>query len=209
MSIEIKNHSLVLFQGDSITDAGRNRDDGNHMGNGYAMFTAAWYSALYPHKKIHFLNRGISGDRTRNLIARWDEDCLEIKPDVLSIMIGVNDTWRKFDSNDPTSAEQFEENLHILLKKTQAALSCKIIIMEPYILPYPEDRAKMREDLDQKIHACRNIARAYGTEYLPLDGIFAQAATKREPAYWAGDGIHPTAAGHALIAQEWLKLVCG
>jgi acyl-CoA thioesterase-1 len=209
MSIEIKSHSLILFQGDSITDAGRNRDDGNHLGSGYVMLIAAWHSALYPEKKIHFLNRGIGGDRSKDLIARWDEDCLDIKPDVLSIMVGVNDTWRKFDSNDPTSAEQFEENLHILLKKTQASLGCKIIIMEPYILPYPEDRIKMREDLDPKIHACRKIARTYGTEYIPLDGIFAQATTRRDPVYWAGDGIHPTAAGHALIAQEWLKVVCG
>ncbi|SHF49039.1 Lysophospholipase L1 [Caldanaerobius fijiensis DSM 17918] len=203
----LKDGELVLFQGDSITDAGRNRNDINDLGLGYPMFIASWFSALYPDKNVRFINRGISGDRVRNLKARWQEDCLDLKPDWISILIGINDCWRRYDSNDPTSVEAFESDYRYILDQVKEKLNAKIILCEPFVLPTPEDRVQWREDLDPKIHVVRKLAREYGAIFIPLDGIMAQACARKEPAFWAADGVHPTPAGHALIAQAWLKAV--
>jgi len=203
----IEENAVVLFQGDSITDAGRSREDDSQLGGGYAMMVASWFSAMYPGKNVRFLNRGISGNRVRDLKARWKEDCLDLKPSWVSIFIGINDTWRRYDSNDPTSAEDYEAAYRNILKQITTHLDARIIMLEPFVLPVPDDRKAWRIDLDPKIDAARRLAREFGVIYVPLDGIFAAAATQREPAFWAGDGVHPSPAGHALITQSWLKAV--
>lgn len=202
----IEQGDRVLFQGDSITDAKRVREDGNDLGKGYALIAAAQFSSLYPEKQVTFLNRGISGNRVKDLQNRWQEDCLDLKPDVVSIYIGINDTWRKFDRNDPTSAEQYEEGYRDLLNRTRQ-LDAKLVLVEPFVLPVPEDRKRWREDLDPKIHIVRELAREYGARLVSLDGLFAQASTKAPSAFWAPDGVHPSPAGHALIARAWLQAV--
>lgn len=206
MSAWIQQGDTVLFQGDSITDAKRIREDGNDLGKGYAFLAAAQFSALYPEKQVKFLNRGISGNRVKNLQERWETDCLELKPNVLSIYIGINDTWRRFDRNDPTSTEQFELGYRDLLDRS-AKLGAKLVLIEPFVLPVPEDRKLWREDLDPKIHVVRELAREYGAKLVSLDGLFAQASTRADSAYWAPDGVHPSPAGHALIAKAWLQAV--
>ncbi|HUW30578.1 MAG TPA: SGNH/GDSL hydrolase family protein [Planctomycetota bacterium] len=203
----IQDDSLVLFQGDSITDAGRSREDDSVLGTGYAGMAAAWFSALYPEKRVKFINRGISGNRVKDLKARWKEDCLDLEPAWVSIFIGINDTWRRYDSNDPTSTEDYENAYRNILKQITTHLDAGIIICEPFVLPVPEDRVQWRLDLDPKIDAARRLAREFEAIYVPLDGIFASAATQREPAFWAADGVHPSLAGHALIAQSWLRAV--
>ncbi|MFE5320106.1 SGNH/GDSL hydrolase family protein [Paenibacillus sp. NPDC056579] len=202
----IKQGDKVLFQGDSITDAKRVREDGNDLGKGYALMAAAQFSSLYPEEQVTFLNRGISGNRVKDLQNRWQEDCLDLKPDVVSIYIGINDTWRRFDRNDPTSAEQYEEGYRDLLNRTRQ-LDAKLVLIEPFVLPVPEDRKLWREDLDPKIHVVRELAREYGARLVSLDGLFAQASTKAPSAFWAPDGVHPSPAGHALIARAWLQAV--
>ena len=198
----------ILFQGDSITDCGRDRSLGGSMGTGYAMMASSFLSALHPELSPVFFNRGLSGNRTGDLLARWQADCLDLKPDVLSILIGINDVWRRYDSNRPTSVETFADNYGRILEKTRAALpGVRLLLMEPFVLPVPEDRHAWREDLDPKIAVIRRLAREYEVTYVPLDGIFAAASTRKEPAFWAEDGVHPTPAGHALIAQSWLKAV--
>jgi len=132
MTLLIQDNALVLFQGDSITDSGRSRQDLNHLGDGYALITAGWFSALYPQKRVSFLNRGIGGNRVPDLIGRWQEDCLTLKPAWLSILIGVNDMWRRYDSNDPTTTEEFESNYRRLLDLTMERLSPQIILCEPF-----------------------------------------------------------------------------
>ncbi|MGH2510549.1 MAG: SGNH/GDSL hydrolase family protein [Ktedonobacteraceae bacterium] len=198
---------IVLFQGDSITDAGRYRPDPAHLGYGYVMQAASWFHARYPAKNVHFLNRGISGNRVTDLAARWQEDCLELRPTWLSLLIGINETWRRYDSDDPTSTHDYEHAYRKLLAQTQATLHTRLILCEPFVLPVPADRAAWREDLDPKIAVVRKLAREYHALYVPFDGIFAQAATQREPAFWAADGVHPSDAGHALMAQAWLRTV--
>lgn len=203
----IGNDSTVLFQGDSITDCGRNREDRHSMGFGYAYFAAAQFGRKYPRSRVHFLNRGIGGDRVANLQERWEQDCLALKPEWVSIYIGINDTWRRYDRNDPTSVDDFYEGYRKLISRTKERLDAKLILIEPFVLPVPEDRKAWREDLDPKIQAVRELAREFKTLYVPLDGLFAAASAQVDPAYWAEDGVHPTPAGHQLIAEAWLKAV--
>ena len=207
MASLIEDGAVVLFQGDSITDAGRDRYDGNHLGFGYAMMASAWFSALYPEKSVRFLNRGFSGNRAIDLQKRWQEDCLELRPNWVSIMIGINDTWRRYDNNDPTSAQDYEVAYRTILEQTRDRLNARLILCEPFVLPVPDDREAWREDVDPKIGVVRRLAREFSAILVPLDAIFAQAVTQREPAFWAGDGVHPTFEGHALIAQSWLRAI--
>jgi lysophospholipase L1-like esterase len=205
----IKPGSTVLFQGDSITDCQRKKDQPGDLGRGYALMAAGLFQSKYPERNVKFLNRGISGNRVKDLEARWDEDCLELKPDVVSIYIGINDTWRRYDRNDPTSTEQFSAGYRRLLERTKAGLDARIVLVEPFVLPVPEDRKAWREDLDPKIQVVRELAREFGALLVPLDGLFAQASMRAEPASWAPDGVHPSPAGHALIAQAWLRAIGG
>jgi lysophospholipase L1-like esterase len=203
----IKPGSIVLFQGDSITDCQRKKDLSGDLGRGYALMAAGLFQSKYPERNVKFLNRGISGNRVKDLEARWDEDCLELKPDVVSIYIGINDTWRRYDRNDPTSTEQYAAGYRRLLERTKAGLDARIVLVEPFVLPVPEDRKAWREDLDPKIQVVRELAREFGARLVPLDGLFAQASMRAEPAFWAPDGVHPSPAGHALIAQAWLQAI--
>ncbi len=198
----------VLFQGDSITDADRARFYPDDLGRGYAQMAAGWFGARYPERRVRFLNRGVGGDRVADLLARWEADCLALRPDVLSILVGINDTWRAFDSGDPIPTATFEQTYRDLLTRTREALpQTRIILMEPFALPVPPVTDAWRVDLDPKIQVIRRLAQAFGCQFVALDGLFAQAATRREPAFWASDGVHPTPAGHALIAQAWLRAV--
>jgi len=207
MPTVIDDGAVVLFQGDSITDYGRSREDDSQLGCGYVGMAAAIFSAMHPEKNVRFLNRGISGNRVRDLKARWTEDCIKLKPTWVSIMIGINDTWRRFDSNDPTSTQAFEADYREILTRTRDELAAKLILCEPFLLPCPPDRKSWREDFNPRIQVVRTLAREFGAILVPLDGIFAEAARKRECQYWAPDGVHPTSAGCALIALSWLKAV--
>lgn len=200
-----EDNDVILFQGDSVTDCGRIREDKSNMGTGYAMMISSWLQALYPEKSFTFINKGISGNRVCDLQGRWKEDCLDLNPTFVSILIGINDCWRRYDSNDPTSVEAFEKGYRDILSQVKEKTNAKIMLCEPFVLPVPEDRKQWREDLDPKIHVVRKLAREYNTLLLPLDGIFNSAAALKAPEFWAADGVHPTMAGHALIAQEWLR----
>jgi acyl-CoA thioesterase I len=171
------------------------------------MMAAAWIGALYPELNIKFLNRGVSGNRVKNLQSRWQADCLDLQPNWVSIMIGINDTWRAFDSNDPTSTEDYRAGLDAILGDVRNKLDARIVLIEPFVLSHPADRKAWRADLNPRIDVVRELALKYSAILVPLDGIMAEACTRREPAYWAGDGVHPSLAGHALIAQSWLQAV--
>lgn len=203
----IKDHSVILFQGDSITDVGRDKEKQEDLGNGYPMMVASWFAAAYPEMKVKFINRGISGNRVADLKKRWEKDCLSLEPTWVSIMIGINDCWRRYDNNDPTFVEKFTSDYRDILKQAKETINAKFVLIEPFVLPVTEDRRKWREDLDPKINAVRDLAREFGALLLPMDGIFSKVSTFKESAFWTQDGVHPTPAGHALIAREWLKLV--
>lgn len=207
--INLKNGSKILFQGDSITDAGRIKDKPMDMGNGYAAMVKAIASVKCPDIDFTYINRGISGNRSRDLAARWNEDCIDLKPDLVSIMIGINDTWRRYDRNDPTTASDYEKAYRSILKKTKEETDAKILILEPFLLPYPENRKEWRDDLDPKIQVVRDLVAEFKTEFVPLDGIFAKYIAKKPIAYWSADGVHPTKEGHMLIAHKWYEAVFG
>ncbi len=203
----IRSNDVIVFQGDSVTDAGRDRAATTSLGSGYPSLLAASLLAQYPDLGLTIHNRGISGNRTRDLLDRWDEDCLGLEPSVVSILIGINNVWRRYDSNDPTETATFRSEYHELLKRTRAAGVREIIMLEPFLLPVPEDRRAWREDLDPKITACRELAAEFGARYIPLDGIFNAASTRVAPEYWTPDGVHPSVAGHGLIARSWMNAV--
>lgn len=207
MQMRIEDNARVLFQGDSITDAGWQAEGPEGLGTGYALMVASWFQAMHPEKNVTFLNRGLSGNRAKDLEARWQKDCLDLKPTWVSIMIGINDTWRRFDSNDSTSSESYETSCRNILTKVKTQLHAGLILLEPFVLPVPADRKQWRVDLDPRIQIIRQLAVEFNAILVPLDGIFADAATKQPPVFWAGDGVHPSRAGHALIAQSWLRAV--
>lgn len=201
----LNSGDLVLFQGDSVTDTGRDRENLDSLGNGYPMVAAGWFAASHPEQQVRFINKGVSGDRTKDLRARWEEDCVQLRPTVVSILVGINDCWRRYDQGDPTPVEQFAENYRFLLMRLKEMGVGKIILGEPFVLPVTVDRRQWREDLDPKIAVVRDLAREFQTLLLPLDGIFNSMATRRPPEFWAPDEVHPSPAGHAVIAKEWLR----
>lgn len=201
--IELRQNAAVLFIGDSVTDCGRRREDPDDLGPSYARKVQAYLTEFYGERHIHVYNRGISGDRVRNLKARWQEDCLALHPDVVNILIGINDTWRRYDSNDPTTPEAFEADYRDILTRTAAA-GAQISIMEPFLMPHVAERQRWREDLDPKIQVVRRLAREFHAEFIPLDGIFAACCAKRDIAELSQDGVHPVDGGHSVIARAWL-----
>jgi len=200
----IKPDDRILFTGDSITDCGRVREDAKHLGFGYAAFIAARLQMLLAAPDLQILNRGISGNRAKDLLGRIDADLLGLKPTVVSILIGINDTWRRYDANDATEAKAFEKDYRTLLETIRKSLQTRIVLLEPFLLHVPADRHAWREDLNPKIDVTRKLAAEFEAELIPLDGLFAKAATQAPAAFWAPDGVHPSAAGHALIAEAWL-----
>jgi acyl-CoA thioesterase I len=205
-AIPVKGMS-ILFTGDSITDCGRRTDVYQPMGRGYAFIASSWLSAMHPELGLTFINKGISGDRVASLAVRWTRDCVKLQPSLVSILIGVNDTWRRFDKDDPTSAEAFEADYRRLLEQTKRETDAFIVVCEPFLLNCGLVDDEWRADLAPKIGAARRLAQEFAALYIPLNDLFAQASAAARPDYWAQDGVHPTAAGHAFIARAWLRHV--
>ena len=207
MSTLIEKNAVVLFQGDSITDAGRNREDGGSMGLGYAYLASAWFGAMHPELNVRFLNRGISGNTVKDLQARWQADCLDLEPTWVSILVGINEAARRYVHSDPMPHEVYEATYRDILTQARETCNARLILLEPFVLPTDQSRVIWREDLDPKIQIVRKLAREFEAPFVPLDGLFAQVAAQQELAYWAADGVHPSPAGHAMMARAWLEAV--
>ena len=207
--LKIAPGSKILFTGDSITDCGSSlSDDINFLGHGYPVFIASLLGARYPEYEFSFVNTGVSGNRITDLAKRWQHDVLNHKPDILSVLIGINDAGARYSHNTSISAMEFSCIYKDLLEQTRRNLpETRIVLMEPFLLPFREEFRVWRDDLDLKIRAVRDLAAEFSCTLIPLDGIFAAAACRRENSFWLKDGIHPTAAGHALIADRWLDAV--
>jgi lysophospholipase L1-like esterase len=188
----------IVFQGDSITDCGWDRSDASSLGNGYVRLVA---KALG--ETNEYINRGVSGNRVYDLETRWSKDCLDLKPDLVTLLIGINDTWRKFDSNVESPIADFEPALERVCRQVVDS-GAKLILLEPFVLPIPPDRANWRVDLDPRIHAVRRMAAKHANAFVPLDGLFAAAACQHDMSNLAADGVHPEKAGHQLIAEHLL-----
>ena len=204
----IKAGSVVLFQGDSITDAGRSKIRNKDLGDGFPFVLSEFFKNEHPEMNVTVINRGISGNRSRDLVGRWTKDCVALKPDYLTILIGVNDTWRRYDDNDPTSDEDFEKNLRTILERSRAETNAEILLLVPYLIDLNEKVSRMREDLSGKQAVVKRLAKEFGTRLLDLDEVFkAAVANGTKPEFISADGVHPTEeGGHRMIAAEWLKV---
>lgn len=210
----LSKDNIILYQGDSITDAGRNRDDNSFnnakaLGSGYPVLAGAELLEKYASLNLKIFNKGVSGNKVYQLAERWDADCLNIKPDVLSILIGVNDIWHKLNGQYNGTVEIYRHDYIALLERTLKALpNLKLIICEPFAVPgvkavddkwYPEFYGYQK--------AAREIADKFGATFIPYQKIYDEAQKHAPGAYWTPDGVHPTLAGAQLMAQAWVAAV--
>jgi lysophospholipase L1-like esterase len=202
----------ILFQGDSITDGGRGRNnDPNHvLGHSYAFLIAAKYGAALPVRQLTFFNRGISGNKVPDLINRWQKDAIELKPTVVSILIGVNDIWHPLNDGKEVSVEKYEAGYDQLLTETRAALpEAKIILLEPFITPGRATSPKWevwQEHLKKFQAVVAKLGVKHNAPVVKLQAAFDAACQKAPAEYWVWDGVHPTYAGNQLIADEWVRV---
>lgn len=194
----------LLFQGDSITDAGRERDDFHNLGNGYPKYAAEYIREKYPDIDFEFIDLGINGNQTKDLVERLQEDFIDIQPDIVSILIGINDVWHHAADKNWIPNEIFEERYRIILKSIKEKTNAKIMMMEPFLIPV-EDKLFFREDLAPKIEIIRKLAREYADAYLPTDGLLQSAIIGDEPTTYAADGVHPTAKGADYIGKLYAE----
>ncbi|MCG5217873.1 SGNH/GDSL hydrolase family protein [Streptosporangium sp. KLBMP 9127] len=197
------SETTMLFIGDSLTACGRDRTRPDDLGNGWVRLVA---HALQNDGPVKVINRGIGGDRVRDLAERWHRDCLDLAPDVLTVQIGINDTWRRYDSDDPVTVGRFTADLREILDRARAGTGARLILAEPYLLPMGGVLASWREDLDPKIEVIRALAKEFDAALVGLDQAMSDAAARSGAATWTTDGIHTTAAGNALVASEWLAV---
>ncbi|WP_432000696.1 GDSL-type esterase/lipase family protein [Streptomyces sioyaensis] len=219
MTITVGPGSTVMFTGDSITDCQRlESEDG--LGFGYPLRVAGEWGLRHPDRPVTWLNSAIAGHKVMDLEPRWQTDVLDARPDVVSILVGVNDMgWHTLDPEGYViPVEAFEAGYDRLLAPLAEA-GTQLILIEPFLLPIHGDveagaaligekvREEWRTDLDPKIQVVRKLAGKYGAHLLAADGMFAELAATTGPEYWAADGVHPTPAGHAALAAAWLSLV--
>lgn len=194
--------SPIVFIGDSITDAGRRNDPARPLGGGYVQLVAEHFESVADERAV--INRGISGDRAVDLEARWVEDALRLKPSLLTIYVGINDVWRRYDSADATTVENFEASYRRLLESTVASGVERIILLEPFVTPVNDDQLAWHEDLDPKRSVIARLALEFAAGFIPLHTILTEAAATHGAPAIADDGVHPTAFGHQLIAEAWM-----
>lgn len=198
----------LLFQGDSITDAGRKYTDCHNLGEGYPKYAAEYLKNRYPNIDFEFIDLGISGNQTKDLVERLQNDFIDIKPDIVSILIGINDVWHHADDKSWIPNDIFEDRYRTVLKAIKEQTNAKIMIMEPFLIPV-EDKLFFREDLAPKIEIIRKLAREYADAYLPTDGLLQSAFIGDEPTSYAADGVHPTAKGAVHIGKLYAEYLSG
>jgi lysophospholipase L1-like esterase len=210
----IAANDVVLFQGDSITDAGRSREKGAEpnnqagFGSGYAWLAAASILTDRPKDGLKMYNRGISGHKVPQLAERWQRDCLDLNPNVLSILIGVNDIWHKLNGNYDGTAATYEAGYLALVERTQKALpKVKLVLCEPFVLRCGAVKDAWFPEFDDYRAAAKRVALKAGATFVPFQSVFDTAVEFAPPEHWAKDGVHPSSAGAALMAHAWTQAV--
>jgi len=207
----IDNGDLILFQGDSITDADRAYNVANPntgLGTGYAYLASARLLAARPSDDLRFMNRGISGNRIVDLYARWREDALNLQPNLISILIGINDTWHEFSRQAGVAVPKFERLYRQLLTETREALpKVKLVLCGPFALPCGTVTDEWTKDVEARQTVVRKLADEFNARHVAFQQMFDQAQAQASARYWAEDGVHPTAAGHQRMADEWVGVV--
>ena len=211
----IQPNSTILFQGDSITDAGRNRENAQPnmpaaLGSGYCNQIAARLLHERAGDNLQFYNRGISGNRVVDLYARWKSDALNLQPDLISILIGVNDTWHEFMYGNGVEVARYAAVYRMLLDFTRQELpTVQLVLCELFVLPCGVVEAGWVAEIEQRRAVVRELAAAYDALFVPCQAALDAVLTQAPPAYWAHDGVHPTPAGHHVLAECWVETVLG
>ncbi|WP_345951064.1 SGNH/GDSL hydrolase family protein [Mucilaginibacter sp. PAMB04274] len=212
--LTLNANDIILFQGDSITDSGRNRtntspNSNGMLGSGYPYLASADLLLKNPGKDFKIYNKGISGNKVFQLADRWDADCLQIKPNVLSIMIGVNDFWHTLTNGYQGTIDTYRTDYRKLLDRTKQALpDVKFIIGEPFAVKGVKSvNDNWYPKFNEYRRAAREIAAEYDAPFIPYQDVFDEAQKTAPGSYWTADGVHPTLAGANLMAHAWLKAV--
>lgn len=205
--------TVVLFQGDSITDWYRDRKEtgpnvATALGTSYALLIASAALAAHPDRDLQFYNRGVSGDRVPDLKQRWATDTLDLAPDVLSVLVGVNDFWHKLLKGYTGTVQDYEDEYIALLEDTRRVLPhVRLVVLEPFALRFGHVDARWFPEFDERRAAAARVARHMGATFVPLQRVFDTLSRHPGPQYWSLDGVHPTPAGHAVIAEHWRRAV--
>ena len=196
---------VFLFQGDSITDAGRNRDETGKGSRGYPTFVEGKLGVLYPNE-LSFYNKGVSGDRSVDMYARIKRDFINLKPDYATILIGVNDVWHELndDPNGVADEKYYRVYRDFLAEVLDAVPDCKIMILEPFVLKASGTEGRydvFRPEVEKRAASARRLAEQFNLTLIPLQQRFDELTRLAPPSFWLADGVHPTAAGHEIIAE--------
>ncbi len=208
-SASLPAEAVILFQGDSITDCLRDRtrswpNDPAALGAGYAGRIAGDLLAQHAGQGWKFFNRGISGDRIVDLLGRWRRDALALKPDLVSLLVGVNDTWHESLNGNGISVARYAELYRMVLQDTRAARpDCRLVLGEPFALPGGEFKAEWLPELRERGAVVRQLAQEFGAAFVPYQQMFEAAQKKYSAAELAADGVHPSPLGHQLMAAAW------
>lgn len=204
---------IVLFQGDSITDCGRDRtltgpNIAAALGSGYPLLVASTLLAAQPRQGLRFYNRGVSGNKVPDLEARWESDAMALEPNVVSILIGVNDYWHTLTAGYQGTVAEYESQYDRLLARTrQARSNASLVVLEPFVLRTGAVTDRWFPEFDYRRAAARRVAEGVGALFIPLQAMFDGLTASSPPAYWSVDGVHPTPAGHGAIAKAWMDAV--
>lgn len=206
--------TTILFQGDSITDGRRDRQDHEYRGSGYATLVSARLMHDAP-GAYQCVNRGVSGNRVLDIYARIRCDIENIQPDVMSLLIGINDVWHEANFHNGVPQARFERVLDMLIADLRESLpNMKLMLLEPFVLhgaatcaipEIPDRWDYFREETPKRAAAVKQIAGKYGLPFIPLQEDFTRLANATCAEHWLIDGVHPTAAGHQMIADKWLN----
>lgn len=212
--MNIEQCRVILFQGDSITDCGRDRSaeaNPNHntaLGPGYVGKIGGALLAEYPSRNLQIFNRGIGGNRVVDLYARWKFDAVNLSPDLISILIGVNDTWHEFGSQNGVELDRYEQVYRMLLEYTRARLpEVQFVLCEPFVLLTGVVTPEWQVEIAARREIVVRLAQEFGAVFVPFQKMFDEALQEAPAEYWTSDGVHPTPAGHTRMAAFWRKCV--
>ena len=206
--------NTLLFQGDSITDAGREKEkelpnNARSFGSGYAFLAASRLMNELPGHDLTLYNRGISGNKVYQLAERWEKDCLSLKPDLLSILIGINDYWHMRNGHYDGTVGVYEDDYRALLQLTKEKLpGINLVICQPFAVT---NTSAVDESWMEPVKEFQAVARKMATEFnaiwVPFQDVFDEAVKHAPAVYWTHDGVHPSMAGAQLMAEAWLRSV--
>jgi len=211
--IGLKKNNVILFQGDSITDAGRNRktldaNNQNGLGGGYAFLAASELLLKNPEKDLQIFNRGVGGNKVYQLADSWDKDALDLKPDVLSILVGVNDYWHTLSFGYKATIDTYRKDYRALLLRTKDQLpDVELIMGEPFAIIGTAVTEAWFPAFNEYRVVARELANEFDAAFVPYQSVFDKALKVAPGSYWCPDGVHPSVAGAALMAEAWLKTV--